>query len=759
MTKYSETISQVILEQIRKGTAPWQKPWDPNKVRSAPFNPITGNPYKGFNNIWLSAQRYQDPRWITYKQAQSLGAQVKKGEKSTQIQYWKWTEEKRVLDEKGNPKLDQDGQPLTEKVRLRKPQQFLINVFNAEQIDGLEPFKAPTLTFSPIKKAEEIINSVDTPIVHDQLDQCFYGTRADKISMVPKEAFKDAYEYYAVIIHEIGHSTGHPSRLNRDLSGPFGSEKYAKEELRAEISSFMINTEVGLGHQPERHASYIESWMKVIKEDPNVLFKAASDAEKIKEYILHPEKRQELVKAAQVTKAVQRDEKLSSEKSNARTYLDVSFKEKETAKEAGAKWDKAAKSWYAPEGVDIKKFEKWLPKAEEKQMEAVSPPKTKAAQRVYLNVEYSEKEAAKEAGARWDRKNKSWYLPENADMADPAIQKWLPQNQPKPEPKVSPEQEFKEFLEQQGLKIEGMPVMNGKHQRVQTIDDKGSKKSASYIGYLDGVPSGVVTNFKVGDPVKWVFTGSKLTQAERAEMARTAQVRREQQARETEATHKHTAKRAYGIYQNAKKAEQQHPYLQRKGVEAHGLKQDGHGNLLVPMRDAKGFQFNNQTITENGDKLFMRDGRKKGLFHQIGAEKQGIADLKKVIIAEGYATAASIHKATGYPVLVAFDAGNLMPVAKSIRALNPNVAITIAADNDHEKTWKPTQQFNVGVEKAKEAAVAVGGDVIIPKFTAAQIEKGLTDFNDLHKDTGLKAVQKAFQTKPPQQDKKLAMGM
>ncbi|AUG55271.1 zincin-like metallopeptidase domain-containing protein [Thalassospira marina] len=166
-------------------------------------------------------------------------------------------------------------------------------MFNAEQIDGLAPFIAPEPTFSPVERAEELLKQGEVPILHDQKDRAFYRPMSDEIHLPPQNAFHSQYDYYATALHELGHSTGHQNRMAREF-GPFGSEAYARVELRAEIASYMLTTELGLGHYPERHAAYVGSWMRTIKEDRNVLFTAARDAEQIRSWVSQPELREQL---------------------------------------------------------------------------------------------------------------------------------------------------------------------------------------------------------------------------------------------------------------------------------------------------------------------------------------------------------------------------------------------------------------------------------------------------------------------------------
>lgn len=182
-----------------------------------------------------------------------------------------------------------------------------------------------------------------------------------------------------------------------------------------------------------------------------------------------------------------------------------------------------------------------------------------------------------------------------------------------------------------------------------------------------------------------------------------------------------------------------HPYLEKKGVEAFGLKQD-QGNLIVPLRNVGGELRGIQAIGPDGQKSFASGMEKKGHFHLLGGEGKDLS-RGEIILCEGYATGASLHMASGKPVAVAFDSGNLLPVAEALRARHPNAAITICADNDHamKRDGKP---YNVGLEKAKAAALAVNAKVIVPTFTREETARGLTDFNDLHQSRGLETVRK-----------------
>ena len=292
---YADRVAEKLIEQLQAGTAPWQKPWTADELADrAPYNLKTGDTYKGANNLWLTMAGYSDPRWITYNQAADMGAQVNKGEKGTLIQYWQWKETRPVTDDNGKPVLDAQGKPIKQTYALERPRLFTAVVFNAEQIDGLPPLTPRVAaSWDAQERAEEILQKSGATITHKAGDRAFYRPSTDTIQLPNREQFDSADKYYSTALHELGHWTGHETRLNRDLKHPFGSEGYAKEELRAEIASYMLGQDLRIGFDPGQHASYVGSWIKALKEDPKEIFRAAADAEKIKGFVLGLAQQQE----------------------------------------------------------------------------------------------------------------------------------------------------------------------------------------------------------------------------------------------------------------------------------------------------------------------------------------------------------------------------------------------------------------------------------------------------------------------------------
>jgi hypothetical protein len=276
-------LTNNIVGLIEQGVAPWQKPWNAGTL-ALPFNATTQRGYRGGNALHLLARQHQlasdDPRWCTYKQAKAAGWQIRKGEKATTVEYWQFDrEEEQERD---------DGSIEKVRVKFKQPRVFYAQVFNAKQIDGIPPYQAP----EPRKQweisdaAEQILANCGVPIHHDQLDRAFYSPVTDSIHLPTRQNFSETGDYYEVALHEVAHSSGHVSRLNRDLSGRFGSPEYAREELRAQMCSLFLSAELGVPFNPERHAAYQASWIKALQEDKNEIFRAARDAELMADYVI-----------------------------------------------------------------------------------------------------------------------------------------------------------------------------------------------------------------------------------------------------------------------------------------------------------------------------------------------------------------------------------------------------------------------------------------------------------------------------------------
>ena len=322
-----------------------------------PYNPTTGNRYRGINILALISTDFSDPRWMTYKQAQAQGWQVRGGERSTQIQHWIWEEERVRIGRDGQPVLDSQKKPVKDLVRLERPKVITAAVFNAEQIDGipaLEPER--TYDWDPVEQAEKLLQASGAKIEHSQSGGAYYRLSTDTIRLPAQDRFETPSGYYGTALHELGHWTGHPDRLDRDLSNPFGSEGYAREELRAEIASLILGSELGIGYDPATHAGYVDHWVQILTDTPKEILYAAADAERISDYILTIEQKKEIRHTQEV--GVMRKDIPHAE----RTYLAVPYAERHEAKALGARWDAVKKAWYVGPEADREKIAKWEPK-------------------------------------------------------------------------------------------------------------------------------------------------------------------------------------------------------------------------------------------------------------------------------------------------------------------------------------------------------------------------------------------------------------
>lgn len=742
---YSEQVAESIIEHIKNGTAPWQRPWKTGEATAtAPMNPLTGKQYQGGNSIHLRNAGFDDPRWLTYKQAQEMGGQVLKGEKGVTIRYVKKGQMQDVLDKNGNPQLDENGEAQRRFVQFDKPKVFSARVFNGEQIDGLPPLppldeRIKSIDWDIDQRAEDILTNSDAEIHYKNSEKAFYLPARDYIQLPERSQFEDEQGFYATAFHELGHWTGHENRLDRDLSNPFGTEGYAREELRAEISAFMNAQKYGIQHSPGQHAAYVESWMRVLDENPQEVINASKDAQSIVNYIAKFDPQQQTHKMSQ---------KQSIEE---RIYLTVPYKEKDQAKALGAKWDGKEKSWYAPADTNLEPLQKWVisdnQQAEVTQQTTYMPEPT-SDEKTYLAVPFSEKDDAKVLGAKWDKEAKSWYAPEGTDIK--TMQKWLPENQTQTAPSLDsdPIREFSHALQAAGLDVKNIQA-DGELHRVP-IQGKPNGKDGAYKLHLDDRPAGYIQNFVTGHKENWVGGKQELTQEQLAVQQAKLAAQRAEREQKRERSQKENAKKATDEFQQLPKATPDHPYLAKKGlskdiIDKMDLRIDKEGKLVVPVKNNDDEIQTLQRIGGNGFKQFESGCKAQGGFNIIGENVLKAQDKNEpVIISTGVATAASIHMATGEPVVVAFQDSNLKAVAEEFKAMYPYRSVFVAGDNDQHNVSNGLK--NSGLVSAKAAAKAVGGRYGVPKFAVNQQGKQFSDFSDLHRVAGLAAVKRQIRT-------------
>lgn len=268
-------VTDRIVAQLEKGIIPWQKPW--TGVIEGAYNRITRRPYSLLNQLMLKNGEY-----ASYKQWQEAGGQVRKGARSEIVVFWKLYPVKKTME---------DGTEKTEMIPVLK----YYNVFHISQVDGVAPLKREEfIEHNPIDEAEKIISAYQDRemicIRRETSNEAYYSPLGDYIVVPKMEQFVKIEQFYSTLFHEMIHSTGHPSRLNRLEAGKsshFGDESYSKEELVAEIGSATMMNKLGIETQRsfKNSTAYIQNWLQALKNDTRLIVSAAGKAEKAVEYI------------------------------------------------------------------------------------------------------------------------------------------------------------------------------------------------------------------------------------------------------------------------------------------------------------------------------------------------------------------------------------------------------------------------------------------------------------------------------------------
>lgn len=272
-----EMVTDRIIEQLEKGYIPWQKPW--TGVHDGAYNRISNKPYSLLNQMLLS----KTGEYASFKQWTELGGHIRKGEKAEIVTFWKIQQ----IEEE-----NEDGEKIIKQLPLLR----YYNVFHISQVEGVEPKSIDLNELQPIEEAERIkteyMQREHIKILEKVTDKAFYSPSLDYIQVPCKEQYQNIEEFYSTLFHEMTHSTGHKTRLDRleeSSKAHFGSESYSKEELVAEIGSATLVNMLGIETSKsfKNSTAYIQSWLRVLKNDKKFIISASSRAEKAVKYILN----------------------------------------------------------------------------------------------------------------------------------------------------------------------------------------------------------------------------------------------------------------------------------------------------------------------------------------------------------------------------------------------------------------------------------------------------------------------------------------
>ncbi len=286
-----QIVTDQILEKLAAGTVPWHQPW---KGGQRPTNLVSNKPYRGINVLLLGTTGYTSPYWLTYNQLTDLGGHLKvlpedqrepgdkskTGQKTTLVVFWQMIKARK--DPADDPKAKARMFPLLRSYR----------VFNLEQTEDVRIPKGrisdkPEAVIDPIEAAEAIIAAYpNPPKIVEAGDAAWYRASEDLVNLPPRKLFSESAEFYATAFHELGHSTGHKSRLDRLEPTFFGSHTYGREELVAEMTAAFLAAEAGIETTHDNNAAYLASWVKTIREDTKAVVVAAGQAQKASDYIL-----------------------------------------------------------------------------------------------------------------------------------------------------------------------------------------------------------------------------------------------------------------------------------------------------------------------------------------------------------------------------------------------------------------------------------------------------------------------------------------
>lgn len=676
-------LTNKIIQLMESGSAPWQLAFD-GAERLPPFNPVKNFNFRGANALALATEGRDDPRWVSLSDIQQYGWQVKAGESPFIVEAWTFT--KRV-----DPQFGPDGPAQSYLHVLDRPQVGYVPLFNGSQLQDMPALAmgVETRRAEGIILAQRILEHAPLNLVLNDDQRFFYRGSKDEAHLARHDGSADQGDYLLRALSVAAYATAHPRRLNRYGNAGVSTNQTAAEELRVQLARVLLAQRLGLPFRPQPRSTFIGKWASLLERDPGELFSAVRDAEQMTEYLLAYSRERQL---GVVHESDIRNPTILSEPEKAflrqQRFVDMPVK----LEQGPGAWNDVVRPlfskgliypdpveggfWLSGAGIRARQV------AQQQSQQLSQGQRNSADERTWLNVPFPDLVEMKAVGgARWDRERKSWYLPPGYDSSK--FEKWL--GMPRELTASEIRGQFLHALEDAGLVVDGEPIMDG--QRHYTTVSTSSKRKAlkgAYVGHLEGVdvPHGYIWNFDQGISVPWRATGLILSVEQRAQFQDQLEQNRRQRDNESTAAYEAVAKSARAQWDKMGEPNN-HPYLERKGVLAYGLRQQGR-NLVTPVRDIDGKIWSLQLIDgqPGGAKLFMKGGMKTGNFHVLG----DLDTAEFVLFSEGYATSASLKMAAPAPertaVVETFDSGNIAAVVKALKPKLVGKTGLICGDDD-----------------------------------------------------------------------------
>lgn len=802
---FNTRVANQLSEQLRDGTAPMQR----QGVQDIPYNPASGRAFHGINAMNLMMQGRKDDRWMTFDEASTNGFKVKSGEKGTPVQYWPKKKPGETMNKAitayvfNGEQLDRIPPPPRKPERpdpLERVTDLLKNSGITVVHDQAErSFYAPRKDEIHLPKLENCKSNEAycEKALYEYFKATGHPDRQNRETFNAVGAADRAKEELIcatatmMMCAELG--IPHDANRNPELALDWGKsmERHPYElaqSMRQADNAVWATLRQEQAHNISLGFQSNEAWRPVPDASPAlavetyltrsaVMELAASEPWRVHSFkhgdqqlyalpgtetILSKqvgEENQTQVKAR--AEAYDRDGNTYNVVMEYATVLGEDNKMRVTDPVQAVDITPTVKSMSLP--VDWNGTLEVRGCVEDMDGGVYSEPNMEQAQffGVYANTrdgeqrhlaDFDSENDAKRYAELVEREYKRQTQRDNTqdhEQSQKQAQNAVtdrPRETPR-EPVVSPRDECIAAMKSVGMVVTGdHPIFDKKPHRIEVEGDKKGELSGFYVAHPDGRPSGYCKNNRTGDEKKWSAKGYILDDHQKKALHEQAKENVAKRDDDLKAEHDKTAKRLEGNMKRFDVPQEPTPYLKSKGVDLHpGVYQNGK-STCIPLQNITGEVRSMAYVQEDGTKRYAKNSEKEGNFHIVG----GMESLKKapaIIIAEGYATAATITEAVGMPVVAAFDAGNLMHVAKAIHEAMPDKPIVIAADNDAK--MEADRGKNPGKSYAQEAAKAVNGVVVMPRFGATDGQsKSLTDFNDLarkHGDIGKEAVKSQLQ--------------